>query len=188
MTPSVATAVDGRDPTRVVTRRCFALLVDALLLALIPLATVAVVGSADVRKGVCPDPLPVGRDCLSYRNQTLLVDKDVFLVFLGLLVLLYLAVFVLVQGFTGASPGKAVLGIRVVRHDGTSPGLLRSIVRVAAWVVDGLALVVPIALWSAWFTPGHRRVGDWVAGTFVIRHPRSVAPGAGPEAATTESG
>jgi uncharacterized RDD family membrane protein YckC len=62
----------------------------------------------------------------------------------------------------------------VVRHDGTSPGLLRSIVRAAAWVVDGLALLVPIALWSAWFTPGHRRVGDWVAGTFVIRHPDRV--------------
>ena len=52
MTPSVATAVDGRDPTRVVTRRCFALLVDALLLALIPLATVAIVGNAKIRKGV----------------------------------------------------------------------------------------------------------------------------------------
>jgi uncharacterized RDD family membrane protein YckC len=174
MIPSVAAAVDGRDPTRVVTRRCFALLVDALLLTLIPLATVAIVGSAKIRKGVCPVPVPVGRDCLSYRNQTLLVNKNAFLVFFGLLVLLYLAVFVVVQGLTGASPGKALLGIRVVRHDGTSPGLLRSIVRAAAWVVDGLALLVPIALWSAWLTPGHRRVGDWVAGTFVIRHPDRV--------------
>jgi uncharacterized RDD family membrane protein YckC len=187
MTPSVATAADGRDPTRVVTRRCFALFIDALLLALIPLATVAIVGNARIRKGVCPVPVPAGRDCLSYRNQTLLVDKDGFLVFLGLLVLLYVVVFVVVQGFTGASPGKALLGIRVVRHDGTSPGPLRSIVRAAAWVVDGLALVVPVALWSAWFTPGHRRVGDWVAGTFVIRHPPSVAPGGSTDTVTTGS-
>ena len=168
----VGRGADGRDPTRVVTRRCIALLFDALLLALIPLATVAIVGNAKVRKGVCPDPLPAGRSCFSYRNQTLLVDNHVFLVFFGLLVLLYLVVFVAVQGLTGASPGKALLGIRVVRPDGTSAGVLRSFVRAAAWIVDGIALLVPIALWSAWFTPGHRRVGDWVAGTYVIRAPR----------------
>lgn len=127
--------IDGRDPTRVVTRRCIALLVDALLLALIPAATVSIVGNASMRKGVCPNPIPVGRDCLSYRNQVLLVDQHVFLVFFGLLVLLYL------------------------------------VVRAVAWAIDGIALIVPIALWSAWFTPGHRRVGDWVAGTYVIRNP-----------------
>jgi uncharacterized RDD family membrane protein YckC len=188
MTPPVAIAADGRDPMRVVTRRIFALLVDGLLLALIPLATVAIVGNARIRTGACPDPVPVGRDCLSYRNQTLLVNKDAFLIFLGLLALLYLLVFVVVQGFTGASPGKALLGIRVVRHDGTSPGPLRSIVRAAAWVVDGFTLLLPVALWSAWFTPGHRRVGDWVAGTFVVRHPPSRTRGAPAEPVITESG
>jgi uncharacterized RDD family membrane protein YckC len=88
-------------------------------------------------------------------------------------VVLYLVVFVVVQGVTGASPGKALLGIRVIRTDGTpdgtTPGALRSLVRVAAWLVDGLVLLVPVALWSAWFTPGHRRVGDWLAGTYVVR-------------------
>jgi uncharacterized RDD family membrane protein YckC len=188
MTASVATSVDGRDPTKVVTRRCFALLVDGVLLALIPLATVAIVGNANLRKGVCPHPLPAGRDCVSYANQTVLVDQHASLVFLGLLVVLYLVVFVVVQGLTGASPGKVLLRIRVVRHDGTSPGVVRSIVRAAAWVIDGLALIVPVALWSAWFTPGHRRVGDWVAGTFVIRHPSSVAAGARAGPVTTGSG
>jgi uncharacterized RDD family membrane protein YckC len=99
----------------------------------------------------------------------MLVDKRAFLWFAALLVLLYLAVFVVVQGVTGASPGKALLGIRVVRPDGSTPGGLRSFVRVVAWVVDGLTLLVPIALWSAWLSPGHRRVGDWVAGTYVVR-------------------
>ncbi len=169
MTGGVPGSVDGRDPTRVVTRRCVALFIDALLLALIPAATVAVVGNARMTKGSCPDPLPVGRDCLAFRNQVLLVDNHVFLLFFGLLTLLYVLVFVVVQGITGASPGKALLGIRVVRHDGSSPGILRSFVRLVAWAIDGITLLVPIALWSAWFTPGHRRVGDWVAGTFVVR-------------------
>ena len=106
---------------------------------------------------------------MSYKDQMVLVDKDSFLVFLGLLVVFYLVVFVAVQSVTGASPGKALVGIRVVRADGTKPGLLRSFVRVAAWVIDLFPILVPIALWSAWLTPGHRRVGDWLAGTFVVR-------------------
>jgi uncharacterized RDD family membrane protein YckC len=108
---------------------------------------------------------------LSYKDQTVLVDKDAFLVFLGLLVLLYLVLFVAVQSVTGASPGKALLGIRVIGPNGTRPGMLRSLARVLAWVVDLLPLLVPVALWSAWLTPGHRRVGDWVAGTYVVRSP-----------------
>ena len=100
-----------------------------------------------------------------------LVDKHAFLIFFGLLIVLYLAVFVVVQGITGASPGKALLRIRVIRSDGRPPGVLRSTARALAWIVDGIALLVPIALWSAWFTPGHRRVGDWVAG-HVRRAPR----------------
>lgn len=163
-------SVDGRDPTRVVTRRCVALLVDALLLALILVVTVAIVGDAELRHGDCPNPLPAGRDCLSYNDQMVLVDKHAFLIFLGLLIVLYVVVFVVVQGITGASPGKALLRIRVIRSDGRPPGVLRSTARALAWIVDGIALLVPIALWSAWFTPGHRRVGDWVAGTFVVRH------------------
>jgi uncharacterized RDD family membrane protein YckC len=162
--------VDGRDPTRVVTRRCFALLIDALLLAAIPALTVVIVGHATLRKGRCPSPIPTGRDCVAFKNQVMLVDQGAFLAFFGLLVLLYLVVFVAVQGVTGTSPGKGLLGIRVIRGDGTPPGLLRSLVRVVAWIVDGLVLLLPVALWSAWFTPGHRRVGDWAAGTYVVRH------------------
>lgn len=169
MTAPAGSRPDGSDPTRVVTRRCFALFVDAALLALIPAVTVAIVGNASMGKGVCPDPLPAGRNCLSYRNQLLLIDKDVSLLFFGLLVVLYLLAFVAVQGVTGASPGKALFGIRVVRPDGTPPGIARSMVRALAWAVDGLALVLPVALWSAWFSPGHRRVGDWAAGTYVVR-------------------
>jgi hypothetical protein len=78
-------------------------------------------------------------------------------------------VFVVVQGITGASPGKALLGIRVVRPDGTTTGLLRSFVRALCWAIDGISLLVPVAMWTAWFTPGHRRVGDFAAGTFVVR-------------------
>jgi uncharacterized RDD family membrane protein YckC len=179
MTPPAP--VDGRDPTRVVTRRGVAVVIDAFLLAVIPAVTVAIVGHAELRRGDCPDPIP-GRDCLSFKDQVMIVDKDAALLFFGMLVVLYLVVFVAVQGITGASPGKALLGIRVIRADGTPPGFVRSMLRMLAWVVDGLVLLLPVALWTAWFTPGHRRVGDWIAGTYVVRQRRRPAP------ATTMSG
>jgi uncharacterized RDD family membrane protein YckC len=188
MTPPAL--VDGRDPTRVVTRRCVALVIDALLLAIIPTVTALVVGGADLRKGQCPEPVPAGRECIGFKQQVMLIDRSAFFVFVGVLALLYLGVFVAVQGVTGASPGKALVGVRVVRPDGTAPGWRRSVVRVVAWVVDGLAVIVPIALWSAWCSPGHRRVGDWVAGTYVVRSrsrpPKALSPV--PSGALTESG
>jgi uncharacterized RDD family membrane protein YckC len=156
----------------VITRRAVAFVVDALLLALIPTTTALVVGRAAVRRGDCPAVLPAGRNCIGFKNEVMLIDKSAFFVFVGVLALLYLGVFVTVQAVTGASPGKALLGLRVVRADGTTPGWRRSLVRLVAWLVDGLALLVPVALWSAWLTPGHRRVGDWVAGTYVVRSRR----------------
>lgn len=161
--------VDGRDPTQVITRRCIAFLVDASLLAIIPGITALVVGHARIGTGECPDPIPTGRSCVALRGQVMIVDKSAFLAFFVVLVLLYLVVFVAVQGITGASPGKAMLGIRVIGPDGATPGLWRSFVRMVAWVIDAFTLLLPVALWSAWFTPGHRRVGDWLAGTYVVR-------------------
>jgi uncharacterized RDD family membrane protein YckC len=170
--------VDGVDPTRVVTRRAAAFFVDALLIALIPLVTVVVVGNVRVRRGDCPNPLPNGRECFHLRENAFVVDSRVFIWFFLLLVVLYLITFVLVQGLTGASPGKALLRIRVIDEDGGHPGFVRSAIRAFAWFVDGLTLLLPVALWLAWFTPGHRRVGDFAARTYVVRH-GAVAPHAG---------
>jgi len=160
--------VDGRDPTQVGTRRCFAIVIDAFLVAVIPLVTVLAIGHArSVRE--CPDPLPSGRSCVAWQGNGVVVENRSIVLFFAFLALLYVVVFVIVQGRTGASPGKALLGIRVVRADGTQTGMFRSFVRAVCWVIDGISLFVPIALWTAWFTPGHRRVGDFAAGTFVVR-------------------
>jgi uncharacterized RDD family membrane protein YckC len=160
--------VDGRDPTKVVARRCGAILVDAFLVAVIPIVTVLVIGDSRSVKQ-CPDPVPKHQSCILYRGNGMVVENRSILLFVGFLGLLYFLVFIVVQGRTGASPGKALLGLRVVRPDGTKPGSLRSMIRTVAWVVDGITLLLPIALWSAMFTPGHRRVGDFAARTFVVR-------------------
>ena len=85
-------------------------------------------------------------------------------------VVMVVVVIIVPQSISGTSIGKALLGIRVVRRDGSPPGAVRSTLRLLCWAVDGLALLLPIALWSAIFSPGHRRVGDFAAKTFVVRH------------------
>jgi hypothetical protein len=79
--------------------------------------------------------------------------------------------YVLLQGLTGWTIGKLLAGIRVVREDGTRPGLLKALVRWVFWIVDGLPYVLPgvVAFITGLTTVGHRRVGDMVAKTFVVR-------------------
>jgi len=156
------------DPTRVVGRRCVAYLVDVGLIALVLLALFVIPG--DVRKADngCPQPVPGGHACFEFRGTGYLVADHAIYEFVGTAVLLVAVIFIVPEAIAGASPGKLLMGIRVVRRDGRPPGVARSIVRSLAWVVDGIALLVPIALWLAVLTPGHRRCGDFLAGTFVV--------------------
>ena len=66
----------------------------------------------------------------------------------------------------GRTPGKRALGLRVVRIDGSAPGLGESLVRNIARIVD---YTLGIGLFVAFFHPQSRRVGDLLAGTVVIR-------------------
>ena len=142
-------------------------MIDALVIVFALLAVVWVTG--DVQKVPNCDNVPQGRACLEYGNAALEVnDKAIVLFFVSLVVMLGLVI-VLPQALAGTSIGKAVMNIRVVRPDGSPPGGLRSTARLFCWIVDGLALLLPLALWMAILTPGHRRVGDFVAGTYVVR-------------------
>jgi uncharacterized RDD family membrane protein YckC len=108
--------------------------IGAFLVAVIPLVTVLVIGHArSVRE--CPDPLPPGRSCVAWQGNGVVVENRSIVLFFVFLALLYVVVFVIVQGRTGASPGKALLGIRVVCADGTKTGMSRSFVRAIFWVI-----------------------------------------------------
>jgi uncharacterized RDD family membrane protein YckC len=82
---------------------------------------------------------------------------------------LYFAILEATSG--GRTPGKRALGLRVVRIDGSAPGLSESLVRNIARLVD---YTLGIGLFVAFFHPQSRRVGDLLAGTMVIRE-RSAA-------------
>jgi uncharacterized RDD family membrane protein YckC len=162
------------DQTRVVLRRCVAYLID-LSLILVSL-TIVIWVAGDVRWVSNCDHIPADRACFAYKSDGLLVNSDALVWFGISLVVMVVLVIIVPQAIAGTSIGKALLGIRVVRHDGSPPGAVRSTVRLLCWGIDGLALLVPVALWSAVFTPGHRRIGDFVAGTFVVRHRAAGAP------------
>jgi uncharacterized RDD family membrane protein YckC len=68
----------------------------------------------------------------------------------------------------GQSPGKRIMGIRVVRGDGSpvNPGasFLRNLLRFA----DTFMFLYLIAFLCMAVSPGFRRFGDWVADTLVV--------------------
>jgi uncharacterized RDD family membrane protein YckC len=72
----------------------------------------------------------------------------------------------------GRTPGKRALGLRVVRIDGSAPGLGESLVRNIARIID---YTLGIGLFVAFFHPQTRRVGDLLAGTVVIRERTTAA-------------
>jgi uncharacterized RDD family membrane protein YckC len=156
------------DPTRVIWRRCFAYATSLLLTGLVLAGTLYVAGDVHTMKSGCPRPVPTGRVCVNYRTTSYLMQGSVFIWFGVALVVLVLVVAVVPQVVAGSSLGKALFRIRVVRADGSPPGFLRSAIRVATWPIDGLSLLLPIGLWLAIFTPGHRRVGDYLARTYVV--------------------
>lgn len=156
------------DQTRVVLRRCAAYVIDVFLVVLSLAIVIWVTG--DVRRAPNCDHVPSGRACFGYQSQALVVNSRALVWFGISLVVMVVLVIIVPQAIAGTSIGKALLGIRVVRRDGSPPGAVRSTVRLLFWGIDGLALLLPVALWSALFTPGHRRVGDFAAGTFVVHH------------------
>ena len=85
-------------------------------------------------------------------------------VFVGLFV-----AYCLVQGVFGASVGKLALSLRVVKADGRQAGIGASFARTFGWIIDAITCGLPIVGGISMFSSaGHRRVGDMIAGTYVV--------------------
>ncbi|HEV7760449.1 MAG TPA: protein kinase [Acidimicrobiales bacterium] len=112
--------------------------------------------------------------CVTFGNKVYVsasgaVSYAPFAVVAGLLM------FVLLQGLTGVTFGKLFTGLRVVGPDGRSPGLLRALLRTVFLAVDAFPYMVPLLGWLiAVSNAPHRRLGDLVASTLVVR--RSMLP------------
>ena len=72
-------------------------------------------------------------------------------------------------GAGGRTPGKRLLKIRVVRDDGSPIGVFEAAVRTLSRFIDFLPSGYGVGVLAMLFSRQHRRVGDWLAGTVVIR-------------------
>jgi uncharacterized RDD family membrane protein YckC len=77
--------------------------------------------------------------------------------------------FVLLEGWLGATLGKWMLGLRVVRIDGGRPGLWKSAVRNVLRAVDSLPTLNITGIILILRSPERARFGDRVADTRVVR-------------------
>jgi uncharacterized RDD family membrane protein YckC len=110
-----------------------------------------------------------GSDRVVYNLTIALVVAIVFLIFFG-----YFIVFEAL--WNGQTPGKRMLGIRVVR-DGGYPvdfmaSLIRNLIRVGEMMLGFYAVSAAVAV----FSPMNKRIGDIAAGTIVIRESRMESP------------
>jgi uncharacterized RDD family membrane protein YckC len=84
--------------------------------------------------------------------------------FLFLLFFLYFILFELL--WNGQTPGKRMAGTRVIQDSGRGLQLTATILRNLVRMVE---LALPILMLVPFFTRGRRRLGDLLAGTYVVR-------------------
>lgn len=80
--------------------------------------------------------------------------------------------------WAGQTVGKRLLGIRVLQTGGTRITLMQAVIRNLVRVVDILPAFYLVGGTSALLDPRGRRLGDWAAGTIVVRQRRSPRPAA----------
>ncbi len=69
----------------------------------------------------------------------------------------------------GKTPGKRALGIRVLRDDGSRVGVADSLIRNFLRLIDALPGSYAVGIASILLSRKQKRVGDFVAGTVVVR-------------------
>jgi uncharacterized RDD family membrane protein YckC len=173
--PSYAYA-PPRDPTAVMGRRIVAFLVDYLpTIILFVLLFAAFADRADKPDffsfnniDACPT-IRAETDrgvCFETTDTVYTVTNGEAVIVFGLPFVVSFLNLVVLQGAQGASVGKAVMGLRVVDGAGRTAGFGRAFVRWLFLIIDMICLVLGLIVASV--TKPHRRIGDFVAGTYVV--------------------
>ncbi|HET7658327.1 MAG TPA: RDD family protein [Bacillales bacterium] len=69
---------------------------------------------------------------------------------------------------SGKTPGKRLLGIRVIQENGQNVTLLSAFIRNLLRMIDFLPALFFVGILMIFFHPSHKRVGDLASGTMVI--------------------
>lgn len=87
---------------------------------------------------------------------------------------LFWGYFILFEFFTaGRTPGKMLIGIRVIQDNGQSITFLSSVLRNVLRIIDSLPTLYLIGILMIFFHSKHKRIGDLAAGTVIIYEKRS---------------
>ena len=172
----MAYPVSQPDPTAVFGRRVVAALIDTTVVGGISFAAfTSELEYTEVPTGrgddVCDAFLEVndGGACFNL-NDTVYFNESVPAIGSLLGIGLGLLMFVILQGLTGFTLGKLVMGLRTVKADGTIVGIPKAFIRWILLIVDGQPCGLPlVGFITGLTTQGHRRVGDMAAKTFVVR-------------------
>lgn len=181
-------------PTRVVGRRVGAFLIDLLATSIVNFGVFFAL--ADEYEEV-PDTGVFAQ--VTFDETTWAVKGGDAALYYVLIIGFGLLWWVILPGIKGWTPGKLTLGIRVVDEQGNCPaGIWRNLVRQFMWIADSFPYLIPYltGFITALSSKGQRRVGDMVAGTYVVREdtvgqsplPPVVPPMPPPTAATPPPG
>lgn len=102
-----------------------------------------------------------------FRVNDTVYEADIGATF-GLFLLFTLLVFALPEALAGASLGKLMTGVRVVRPDGSHIGIGRSLLRWLLFWVDGPITFFLCGIITSSVSRGHRRLGDMAADSYVV--------------------
>ena len=83
--------------------------------------------------------------------------------------LVFFLYFIILEGLGGATVGKRLLGLRVVREDGSACGLGRAVVRNVLRIIDGLPFLYLLGVVIIGRSEKKQRLGDILAKTVVVR-------------------
>jgi uncharacterized RDD family membrane protein YckC len=145
--------------------RLFALVLDTLLYGVLSFVVNTVYGATLVTSGALP-------------SETLGTYTTITAVAWPWQVLLGFAYFTIPEALFGATPGKQLVGICVVRADGAPLTFKAVLVRNVLRIVDWLPLLYVLGGALTLLSERSQRLGDMVAGTTVVSRLDAKAPGA----------
>lgn len=134
-----------------------AFLVDAVLVALLATGGAMLVELAVQIGGMISSAPEAGLEWLNTRATSLLV------------ILIALCYFTLFIGLHGQTPGKMLLGLKIIRTTGDEVGYGRALVR---WIGQCLSLLtLGLGFLMVAFSREKQALHDKIAGTYVVRRP-----------------
>ena len=161
LAPTADFARDARIP------RAVAVLVDSLVFGVIGLVINNVYGVSHVTSG---SPPQLGLPFASFSTSTTIAWP-----WLALLAVVYFAV---PEAMFGATPGKRLMGLQVVRADGRRLEVRAILIRNLLRPIDYLPVLYLLGGVLVLVTANSQRLGDVAAGTTVVHRHRALAPGA----------